>query len=147
MKIRFENREKFNVCGYVVETTLENNNRDLGDLWNKYERELKENSESKSCLYGVMRYTDETHQRYSYLLGIETDRLQGDMVCMEVPAGHFAVAAVPKEMTGNEAWTEFFYKGIPAKGFMPDESHGVYFEFFNKNGDYELWTPVKPIDN
>jgi len=146
MKIRFENRDKFSVCGYVKETDLENAPREVGQLWDKYENELRKIPDSKSCLYGVMWYTDETHQRYCYLLGIETDKIQGDMVCVEIPAGYFAVATEPEEMTENEAWTEFFFKEIPSRGFMPDEQHGIYFEFYNEKGDCELWTPVKSIE-
>ena len=142
MEIRFENREQFKVCGYQTETNSENNDRDLEQLWSKHENELRKNPESKSCLYGVMWYTDATHQRYCYLLGIETCNPQSDMVCVEVPKGHFAVATVPKEMTGIEAWTEFFFKEIPARGYAPDESHGIYFEFFDENGNCELWTPI-----
>jgi len=147
MKIRFENRNKFKVYGYLKETNSENNDYDLGQLWSKYESELRQIPESKSCLYGVTWYTDETHKRYYYLLGIETDKLKDNMVCVEVPTGYFAVATVPKEMTEVEAWAEFFYKEIPAKGYAPDENHGIYFEFYDKNRTCELWTPVKPIDN
>jgi predicted transcriptional regulator YdeE len=147
MEIRFENRDKFKVCGYVTETNSENSEHDGGQLWINHENELREIPESKSCLYGVIWYTDETHERYCYLLGIETDKFQGNMVCVEVPTGHFAVAAVPKGMTEVEAWTEFFFKEIPARGYAPDESHGIYFEFYDKNGNCELWTPVKPINN
>ena len=142
MNIRFENRNKFTVCGYQRETNSENNDHDLGQLIARHENELREISES---LYGVMWYTDDTHQRYCYLLGIETDKCQGDMTCVEVPAGYFAIATVPKGMTGVEAWTEFFFKEIPALGYLPDEKHGIYFEFFDETGDCELWTPLKPM--
>ena len=147
MEIRFENRDKFKVCGYMTETNSENNDHDLGQLWTNHENELKQISESKSCLYGVMWYTDETHKRYCYLLGIETNKLRDDMVCVEIPTGHFAVATVPTGMTGVEAWTEFFFQELPAKKFIPNENHGIYFEFFDENSNCELWTPVKPIDD
>ena len=147
MEIRFENRDQFKVYGYVKETNSENNDQDGGCLWKKHENELRENPESKSCLYGVLWYTDETHQRFCYLLGIETSKHQSDMVCVEVPAGHFAIATVPKGMTEKDAWTEFFFKEIPERGYAPDESHGIYFEFYDENGNCELWTPIKTIEN
>jgi len=146
MNIRFENRNKFTVCGYQTETNSENNGHDLGQLFARHENELREVSESKSRLYGVMWYTDDTHQRYCYLLGIETNKCQGDMVCVEVPAGYFAVASVPKGMTEVEAWTDFFFNEIPALGYLPDEKHGIYFELFSETGDCELWTPVKSAE-
>ena len=147
MKVRFENRDKFKVCGYVTETNRENDAHDVEQLWTKHENELRKIPESKSCLYGVIWYTDDAHQQFCYLLGVEADIPHDDMVCVEIPTGHFAVATVPEKMAGTEAWTEFFFKEIPEKGFMPDESHGFYFEFYYENGNYELWTPVKPVDN
>jgi len=147
MEIRFEDREKFTVCGYITETSSENNDHDLRKLFTRHEDELRKMPESKSCLYGVIWYTDETHQRYCYLLGIEANKQQSNMVCVEVPTGHFAVAAVPKGMTVVEAWTEFFFKEIPARGYAPDESHGIYFEFYDENGNCGLWIPVKAIES
>lgn len=146
MKIRFENRDKFKIYGYMAETNSDNNDHDLALLWTKYEMKLKQIPDSNSCLYGAMWYTDETHKQYCYLLGIETNKFQDDMLCLEIPTGYFAIATVPQEMTGVEAWTEFFAQELPAKRLVPDENHGIYFEFFDKNGCYELWAPIKPIN-
>ena len=66
----------------------------------------------------------------------------GEMAYVEIPQGYFAVATVPKEILNSEAWTEFYSKEIPAKGFIPDENYGIYFEFFDETGNYELWTAV-----
>ena len=146
MEIRFESRDKFKVCGYVKETNLENASNEVGQLWDTYENELRKIPESKSCLYGVMWYTDDTYKRYCYLIGIETDKIQDDMVSVEIPAGDFAVATVPEEMTDVEAWTDFFFEELPAIGYVPNEGHEIYFEFYDKNGNCELWTSVKPIE-
>jgi hypothetical protein len=51
MEIRFENRDKFKVCGYMTETDSENNDRDLDELWRKHEAGLKQTPESKSCVW------------------------------------------------------------------------------------------------
>jgi len=146
MNIRFENRDKFKVCGYMIESDEENFEHDVGQLWNKHENELKKIPESNSCLYAVTWYTDETQERYCYLVGIETNKPHNEMVCVEIPAGHFVIASIPKGMTRLEAWWNYF-EDVPAKGYAPDESHGIYFEFYDKNGNFEIWAPVKPIDN
>ena len=144
MEIRFENRDKFKVYGYLIESDEENFERDVEPLWKKHENELRQIPESKSCLYGVTWYTDETHQRYYYLVGIETSKPQSDMVCVEIPAGHFVIATIPKGMTRLEAWWKYF-EDVPSRGYAPDEKHGIYFEFFDKNRNFEIWAPVKQI--
>lgn len=145
MNLRFEERDTFRVCGYAVEANLDNNDKVLGELWLKHEDKLRKMPEGNSCLYGVTWYTDETHKQYYYLLGIESFG-QGDlddMNCVEIPKAYFAVMKIPKGMSAVDAWTDFFYKEIPASGYIPDEKHGIYFEFYDENGNCELWTPVK----
>ena len=147
MDIRFENREKFKVCGYKIVSDEENFERDVEPLWNKHETELRKIPESKSCLYGVTWYKDKTQGLYYYLVGVETAKPQDDMVCVEVPAAHFIVATIPKGMTRLEAWWNLpFEDVVPAKGYAPDESHGIYFEFYDKNGNFEIWAPVIPMN-
>jgi len=145
MKIRFENREKFKVCGYKIVSNEENFERDVEPLWNKHENELRKISDSKSCLYGVTWYADETQEQYFYLVGIKTDNIQGEMTCIEIPAGYFVVVTIPKGMTRLEAWWKYF-EDVPARGYAPDESHRIHFEFHDEKGNFEIWTPVKPID-
>ena len=142
MEIRFENKEKFKVCGYLIESDEENFEHDTGQLWSKHENELKKIPESNSCLYAVTWYADKAQERFHYLVGIETDKPYEDMVCVEVPAGHFVIASIPKGMTRLEAWWKYF-EDVPAKGYAPDESHGIHFEFYDKNGNFEIWTPVR----
>ena len=144
MKIQLKKREAFKVYGYVTETNAENNDRDIGLLWSQYESVLRKIPESRGQLYGVIWYTDESHKRYCYFLGFESSREYNDYDFIEIPSGNFAVAKVSKKMTEMEAWTEFFYNAIPANNLVPDEKHGLYFEFYNENGNCELWAPVIP---
>ena len=60
MEIRFENRDKFKVCGYKIISNEENFERDVEPLWKKHENELRNIPESKSRLYGVTGGLDET---------------------------------------------------------------------------------------
>lgn len=143
MNIRFEERDAFFVSGYAVETEASSNDKELSLLWNEYKDKLISIPESKSCLYGVMWYTE--NHKYFYLLGIETHEKKplGDgATFVEIPAAYFGVATVPDNMTEVEAWTDYFEKELPALGFVPDAEHGRYFEFYNKDGACELWTPV-----
>ena len=141
MQIRFENKEGFSVCGYAVETHLSSCDKDVGQLWEKYEDTLLDLPESKGCLYGVMWYTE--HHRYFYLLGIKSgERPISDMTEVMIPAAYFAIATVPENTNTIEAWTECFEKNLPRLGYIPDAEHGKYFEFYDANKARELWTPV-----
>ncbi len=143
MDIRFVNREAFVVAGYAVETNHTSNDKDLGELWHTYRTHLLADPESRSCLYGVLWYTE--NHGYYYLLGIEqrNNKLTDEQtMSVEIPAAQFAVAVVPGGMTAGEAWTEYFEIELPALGVRPDAAHGRYFEFYNQDGVCELWTPV-----
>ncbi|RBQ22237.1 hypothetical protein ALNOE001_19610 [Candidatus Methanobinarius endosymbioticus] len=56
MKINFENRDSFNVIGCAVEINLDSAVKDIGLLWNKYEKLLLDLA-NKNPLYGVRWYT------------------------------------------------------------------------------------------
>lgn len=144
MDIRFEHRNKFIVYGYSVETELSSCDTDIGQLSEKYEDTLLNIPEGKSCLYGVMWYTE--GHKYYYLMGIEgSDKtiLDDGSTHIDIPSAYFAVATVPHNLTIIEAWTDYFEKELPALGYIPDAEHGIYFEFHNSDGICELWTPVK----
>jgi AraC family transcriptional regulator len=141
MEIRFENRDGFVVYGYAVETVLSSCENDVGELWEKHKKNLLCIPESKSCLYGVMWYTE--NHRYYYHLGIQSEKQpKSDMAAVTIPLAFFAVATVPENMNTMEAWTKYFEKELPLLGYIPDAEHGKYFEFYNTNEECELWTPV-----
>ena len=142
MEIRFENESGFIVHGYAVETILSSCEKDVGQLWEKHKEDLLAIPESKSCLYGVMWYT-ETH-KYFYFLGIKNEKPpKSDMTAVTIPAANFSIATVPDDMDTIEAWTQYFEKELPLLGYIPDAEHGRYFEFYNPKEECELWTPVK----
>ena len=142
LKVRFENRKKFYVYGYAVETELNSSENDVGLLWENHRRILQSIPTSQSCLYGVMWYTE--GHRYYYHLGIcSKTPLMEDMTAVMIPSACFAIATVPNDMTIVEAWTEYFENELPSLGYIPDSEHGKYFEFHDADGKCELWTPVK----
>ena len=142
MKIRFEKLNDFTVHGYAIETVLSSCEKDVGQLWEQYKEGILSIPESKSCLYGVMWYTE--NHMYFYLLGMRSEKPpKSDMMMVAIPAAHFAVATVPRDMDTVEAWTQYFEKELPALRYEPDAEHGKYFEFYDENGNCELWTPVK----
>ena len=143
MKIRFEKNNDFNICGYAVETILSSCEKDVGELWKKHKDNLLSISKNKSCLYGVMWYTED--HKYFYLLGIKSEKsLKSDMTTVTIPAANFAVATIPNSVSTIEAWTQYFEKELPALKYEPDAEHGKYFECYDEHGSCELWTPVKP---
>jgi len=141
MEIQIKQQNDFIVHGYAVETILSSCEKDVGQLWEKYKEDLLSIHESKSCLYGVMWYTE--NHKYFYLLGLKSEKMpKSDMTAVVIPAADFAVATVPSDMDTVEAWTQYFEKELPVLGYEPDAGHGRYFEFYDENGNCELWTPV-----
>ena len=145
MKIRFTEENDFSVHGYAIETILSSCEKDVGQLWEKHKEDLLAFPISKSCLYGVMWYTK--NHKYFYLLGVKSEiSPKSDMMTVTIPAANFAIASVPENMDTVEAWTQYFEKELPALMREPDAVHGKYFEFYDEDGNCELWTPIKGTD-
>jgi predicted transcriptional regulator YdeE len=148
-------RETFYICGYGVETTADKNVEDLSKLYKDFfasdkESILRDLQGSKKGYFGLMWYTS-GHERYYYLLGIEVDKMNEppeSAIFITVPKTTYVVADYPHDKDAVEAWTEFFYTDIPKEGYIPNEQHNLYFEYFSDNvdGDYELWVPVVKSD-
>jgi predicted transcriptional regulator YdeE len=151
MNIQIAKRNEFAVCGYAVETTLENNDADIGTLYRDFfetgkDRELLALSGAQPGLYGVEWYT-QGHKSFFYMLGLSVDKRiripQGAMLKV-IPAAEYAVTKVQEGSSLVDAWTAFFYTDIPAAQLKPDEAHGFFFEYYpgGTDGDCELWVPV-----
>ncbi len=150
LEIHLAEREAFVVWGYSVETDLENNDKDIGELWAGYKSEL----ESLSCncpgLYGAMWYTDETHKRYFYMLAVQIDNMielpeNNSIQRLEIPKGLYAVASLPGNADLIEAWTEFYFRELPARKLETNHQHGIFFEWYPAKGGVELWNSVKQL--
>ena len=141
MEIQFIRQKDFTVYGYAVETELSSCEKDVGQLWEKHKDDLLALPVSKSCLYGVMWYTE--NHKYSYLLGIKCETTpKSDMLAVMIPAAEFAVASIPGNTNTVEAWTQYFEIELPALNYEPDAVHGKYYELFDAEGTCELWTPI-----
>lgn len=137
MDIRLEELSAFTVYGYAVETDVEHSGEDISKLW-VHKDELIALGDGR--MFGVMWYT--VGHRYYYLLGIrENNEPSPAMIKVDIPAGRFAVARCPRDMTPVQAWTQYFEQELPALGLTPDAAHGKYFERHGLSG-LELWTPV-----
>jgi len=156
MQIRFIDKTIFQICGYSVETSLEESEQDVAALYSDYfnteKSALIDNvAKNKAAeYYGLMWYL-EGHERYRYLLGKETDNLSlisSGSELKEIPAALYAVASFEKDYDGVKAWTDFFFEAIPQAGYTPDYKHGFFFEYYpdGVDGNYELWTPVVKAD-
>jgi len=120
----------------------------VGKLWADHKDKLQALPGSLPGLYGVMWYTDESHKRYFYMLAVQMDNRDRDPVVdgierLDIPGSLFAVASVPEGMDMGEAWGDFYYKDLPARGLETDHQHGIFLEWYPENGIIELWNPVK----
>ncbi len=151
MEMRLVEREAFCVCGYAVETTLAQNDKDVAALC----RDFFENGREAALLslkgstkgyYGVSWYT-QGQERYCYLLGIEVgpeSTAPANAVVKSLPQTTYAVAGFSKGEDIIKAWTDFFYEEIPHAGLSVNAQPNVYFEYYPGAVDdaYELWVPV-----
>lgn len=156
MQVRFVDKTNFLICGYSVETSLEESKHDVAALYIDYFSSgkaavINNAAEGEAAeYYGLMWYV-EGHERYRYLLGKETINLSlipSDAERKEIPAALYAVSSFEKDYDSVKAWTDFFFEAIPQAGFTPDYEHGFFFEYYpdGVNGNYELWTPVVKAD-
>lgn len=156
MQIRFIDKADFQICGYSIETSLDESGQDVAALYSDYFNSGKVamiNNVAKSRAaeyYGLMWYL-EGHERYRYLLGKETVNLSitpDKAELKEIPAACYAVASFEKDYDAVKAWTDFFFQAIPSAGYAPDYEHGYFFEYYpdGVEDNYELWTPVVKVD-
>lgn len=148
MELRVVSRDSLLLCGYYVDTCLEDCGKDIAALWDVFNAgkdDLYNAFGHRSDLYGLMWYTQ--NHRYCYLIGMEAN----ESVCSpagasrkNVPPARYAVVRVPASASAVDAWTEFYKKTIPEAGFAPDAAHGFNFEYYpdGADRDYELWTPI-----
>lgn len=151
MEINFVEKETFFVCGYSVETTLEQNDKDISALYEDFFRSGKETAlmklkGSKKGYYGLSWYT-QGNEKYCYLLGIEASKentVPENAVLKEVPKTTYAMVRFPKGEDILKAWNDFFYYAIPGAGFKVNEAHNRYYEYYpgSVHGEFELWVPV-----
>jgi predicted transcriptional regulator YdeE len=143
------------VCGYSVETTLEQNDRDVSALYSNFFENEKEASlmklkGSKKGYYGLI-WNTKRHERYCYLLGMEIEQdniAPKNSILKKITKTTYAVAVFQMGEDILRAWTEFYYYEIPKVGFKVNEEHNFYFEYYptNVNEEFELWVPVLKDD-
>lgn len=152
MEIRFVDRDDFYVCGYSVETTLEENDKDIAALLQSYfhdgkSEQIDEIAKNKGPEYYGLSWYTKPHERYRYLLGKEVVSPQTIPVGAEmklVPKTHYAVGSFDQGTDIIQAWTDFFYSAVPGLGYAPNFEHGFWSEYYpdGLQGRYELWIPV-----
>ncbi len=151
MNMEIVERDTFWICGYWVETTLEQNDKDVAALYDDFfcngkEEILMRLQGSRKGYYGLSWYTD-GHERYCYLLGIEVaqrNNAPDNSILKEIPKTTYAVARFPKGEDIIKAWTEFFYHTIPDAGYNVNAIYNLYFEYYPSGikEEFELWVPV-----
>jgi predicted transcriptional regulator YdeE len=154
MNIEIVERSTFCICGYWIETTLEQNDKDVAALYDDFfsngkEEILMKLQGSKKGYYGLSWYT-QSHERYCYLLGIEVEQKNiapENTILKELVKTTYAVARFPKGENIIKAWTEFFYHAIPDAGFHVNAEYNLYFEYYPSSvkDEFELWVPVVSV--
>jgi len=144
-------RGALHVCGWNVETTAENNDRDIAALFDDFFRSGKDAvlrglPGSQPGYFGLSWYTH-GHDRYCYLLGIEVDAdatPPDGSVLKTLEPTRWAVARYEAGKDVLKAWTEFYFTDIPHEGFAPNDPYNLYFEYYPEDvhSDFELWVPV-----
>ncbi len=155
MDINIMERDTFFICGYLVETTLEQKDKDVSALYGDFFYNSKDTilmtlKGSKKGYYGLNWYT-KGHERYCYLLGIEVEQdiiAPVNSILKEIAKTTYAVARFPKGEDIIKVWTEFYYNEIPKVGLKVNQEHNLYFEYYpyNVNDEFELWVPVVKAD-
>lgn len=152
MEIRFVDRDDFYVCGYAVETTLEENDKDIAALIQSYfhdgkSEQINEIANNKGPEYYGLSWYTKPHERYRYLLGkevVSTQTIPAGAEMKLVPKTHYAVGSFEQGTDIIQAWTDFFYSAVPGLGYTPNFEHGFWSEYYpdGLQGKYELWIPV-----
>lgn len=155
MEINLVIKDTIFICGYSVETTSAQNDKDVSALYSDFFNNDKEAilmnlKGSKKGYYGLSWYT-QGHEQYCYLLGIEVGQENTtpyNAFLKKILRATYAVAHFPQGEDIIKAWTEFFYNEIPKAGFRVNEEHNLYFEYYpgSVNGEFELWVPVVKVD-
>jgi len=144
-------RETFCICGYAVEMSATQNNKDVSGLYKDFfdrdkEAILLRLQGSKKGYFGLSWYM-QGHEKYCYLLGIEVgneNEPPENALIKTLEKTLYAIARYPHDKDIIEAWTEFFYTNIPYEGYAPNASYNLYFEYYPESvhDNYELWIPV-----
>lgn len=156
MEINIVERDTFFICGYSVETTSDQNDKDVSALYSDFFNNGKEwilmnLKDSKKGYYGLSWYT-QGHEHYCYLLGIEVGQENAapqNAVLKKVPKTTYAMVHFLQGEDITKEWTEFFYNEIPKSGFEVNQEYNLYFEYYPgsvHDREYELWVPVVKAD-
>ena len=154
MDVKLVKMEKRIIAGFSVETTLETNSKDIGELYNDFlnngKKELLQNiSNNASEYYGVIWYT-ELHKKYVYLIGQKINDNNLDTKGFNtkiIPEGNYCCSKFPTKYDGIKAWTDFYNTEIPELGYKPVEQNDIAFEYYPNglDGEYELWSLVEKV--
>jgi len=145
MDVRFENRDRFYVSGYSVETREETLEKDCAMLRERYEDKLRSVS---NHLYFIAWMSKENVLIYHFGVDAPSQApVTEGASCIEIPATCFAVATVPEGVSVLAAWYAFFelfeQEAPVLEGATIDLEFPFHFESFDESGGCELRIPVK----
>jgi AraC family transcriptional regulator len=154
MEFKIEKKEAFDVIGFKRKTTMENNRHylDIGQFWsdffnrNMWDTLIKysENPNEKYS-YAVSSYddNDNTKNEFYYTIGVPYNgkKYSEDLEIIHIPAGSYAVFAMPPDEEVGHFMGRIFKEWLPASRYRL--TGGPELELSSSKTDIIAWLPIK----
>ncbi|RIW27657.1 AraC family transcriptional regulator [Bacillus salacetis] len=155
MNYRIVEKESFKVTGIGKRISMSNgeNHKEIPKLWDEVngrglDREIVEAAGANDLL-GICMEFDHASEKFTYFIGAETVKGQGEFDVKEIPSATYAVfesiGAMPHAI--QDVWQRIFSEWFPSTGY--EHGGGPEFELYPpgdvNSEDYrcEVWIPIK----
>jgi DNA gyrase inhibitor GyrI len=115
MDVKIIKLEEIIIAGCSVETTAENNDKDINLLYNSFMHnglmeKINRITNNKKEYYGVVWYT-ESHKKYKYFLGQKISNSQNNdhIEIKIIPSGDYCFIKFTSGYNITKAWVGFYY--------------------------------------
>lgn len=145
MKTRVEYKGTFNVYGYTSSLIDEaSQEREVALLHENYGLKLKSILEDGDNLICAIWFVDEQH--WFYHLGVTKwkNYINDNAICLEIPAGYYAVGMVTAGVPALEAWEQLMgtklnlENNVPVVEIVEQETRKYFEKYIDKDGNYEI---------
>lgn len=140
----------FIIGGFSIETTFEDNDKDLEILYNDFIHNgkmeyLNKITQNRKEYHLATWYTNKNEGKFKYLLGQKINEKEDNLEIKTIKNGEYAVSKFPPKYYTFKAWTEIYNEGIPGIGYKFKEPEDIAFKYYPSgfDGEYELWVLVE----
>lgn len=153
MSIDIVTQPDFQVCGYVVDTDLEQYGRKANreELFANFYRDgrsdaIAEIADNPKEYYALAWYSG-PDRRIDYLLGqrvVDPQEIPEGAIIKDVKGTTYACGRFEADQDIERMWTDFYYQINSGYGYIPDYQSDVWFERYpvGLTGRYELYIAV-----